>query len=138
MHNAENRFAAEFHDGAVTVYHAEGRLVLRLERYGYAGNLRTPPARETHAAGATVAYRSGPLTEWYRNEAGGLEQGFELRERPGASGSGWLVRSARRICSSSICGVEPLKRLLDIRRPPYLSAESVAPKSTITCSRHYP
>ena len=38
------------------------------------------------AAGRRVEYRRGALTEWYVNDARGLEQGFTLEERPEGRG----------------------------------------------------
>ncbi len=88
--NPENQFTAEFHDGAMTAEHADGRLTLRLEGYGYGDKLATPAPASAHASGARIEYQRGPLTEWYVNDARGLEQGFTLQERPAHQNGGPL------------------------------------------------
>ncbi len=88
--NPENQFTAEFHDGTMTAEHADGRLSLRLEGYGYGDKLATPASASAHATGARIEYQRGPLTEWYVNEARGLEQGFTLQERPAHQNGGPL------------------------------------------------
>ena len=88
--NPENQFTAEFHDGAMTAEHADSRLSLRLEGYGYGDKLATPAPASARATGDRIEYQRGPLTEWYVNEARGLEQGFTLQERPAHQNGGPL------------------------------------------------
>ena len=90
LQNPENRLKAEFHDGAMTAEHPEGRMGLRLEGYGYGEQLTTPAPASVHAAGTRIEYQRGALTEWYINDVRGLEQGFTLRERPAGSDGGPL------------------------------------------------
>jgi hypothetical protein len=54
---------------------------LQLVAYGR-GRLRSVASGTPAARGATLSYRRGDLTEWYRNDARGLEQGFTLAARP--------------------------------------------------------
>ena len=48
--------------------------------YGYEGDVRPLEPAEPQAEKERVEYRRGPVTEWYVNRPGGLEQGFELEE----------------------------------------------------------
>src|SRR5689334_12180533 len=73
LRNPENRFDAEFQDGAVTLTHSAGRFALRV--------MTDEPATIQATAGR-VEYRRRNFTEWYSNEARGLEQGFTFNERP--------------------------------------------------------
>ncbi|MGA3194212.1 MAG: hypothetical protein ABSD39_04345 [Terriglobales bacterium] len=91
LQNPENQLNAEFHDGAMTAEHPDGRLGLRLESYGYGDRLESPPLASVHAAGTRVEYQRGTLTEWYVNDVRGLEQGFTLYERPARPDGGPLA-----------------------------------------------
>jgi FG-GAP repeat len=69
---------------------------LRLARFGregsLAGALEVPPVADADR----VEYRRGELTEWYVNEARGLEQGFTIARRPaGERTAGPLVLDLR-------------------------------------------
>jgi hypothetical protein len=58
----------------------------RLERYGC-----TPvAAAEPRASGSRVTLQRGAVTEWYKNGPLGVEQGFDLAERPDCASSGEL------------------------------------------------
>jgi hypothetical protein len=54
---------------------------MQLVGYGR-GRLQSVASGTPLARGATLSYRRGDLTEWYRNDARGLEQGFTLAARP--------------------------------------------------------
>ena len=87
MENLENRFAAEFDGTGITVAHPGGSFGLHFEKYGWGCHLHTPGAASLRAHGAGIEYQRDGLTEWYRNDARGLEQGFTIRNRPaGAAG----------------------------------------------------
>jgi len=66
-------------------------LKLSLARIGRPGALVAVPAAQVVGTPEGVQYRRGPaLTEWYRNEPRGLEQGFTLARAP-SKGKGPLV-----------------------------------------------
>ena len=89
--NPENRVQAEFSGGAMLATHPEGSMGLRLVAYGYGAHPPAPGAASASAAGARVEYRRGALTEWYVNDARGVEQGFTLREAPAHADGGPLA-----------------------------------------------
>ncbi|MCP4700900.1 MAG: hypothetical protein GY862_29205, partial [Gammaproteobacteria bacterium] len=67
----------------VTPAAAQSGLSLRLTAYGYGEELRpVPPAGEPVVRKNRVEYRRGDLTEWYVNDARGIEQGFTLDKPP--------------------------------------------------------
>ena len=59
---------------------ASWRLGVAVNGYGYRGDVRPLRRTDPRALRDGVVYRRGPLTEWYVNRPGGLEQGFELEE----------------------------------------------------------
>jgi uncharacterized repeat protein (TIGR01451 family) len=59
---------------------APWRLGISVVAYGYEGDVRAVDQAEPQALEERIEYRRGPLTEWYANRPGGLEQGFELHE----------------------------------------------------------
>jgi hypothetical protein len=61
-------------------------LELSLARIGRPGDLTSVAPAEIVGSGEKVEYRRGDLVEWYRNEARGLEQGFDLATAPGGAG----------------------------------------------------
>ena len=66
-------------------------LRLSLARFGRAGALGAVPAAQPVGSAEGVQYRRGAaLTEWYRNEPRGLEQGFTVARAP-SGGAGPLV-----------------------------------------------
>ncbi len=74
-----------FATGGITVQSGPARLSLSLASYGYRESLQpVQPARPTVQANR-LEYRRGPLTEWYVNGPGGLQQGFTLTEPPPSS-----------------------------------------------------
>lgn len=63
------------------------RIGLSFISYGYAGNhQQIPETREVELNANRIEYRRGDLTEWYINDARGLEQGFTLRSQPPREG----------------------------------------------------
>jgi hypothetical protein len=72
--NAAQNLKLSFGSSGTRLIHGNRSLTLRLRGYG-PGVLSS--------AGNRVEYRRGLLTEWYVNEARGLEQGFTLSARPG-------------------------------------------------------
>jgi len=57
------------------------RLGVSVTGFGYEGDVRPLPSAEPVAEKGRVEYRRGPVTEWYENRPGGLEQGFTIAER---------------------------------------------------------
>ena len=65
---------------------------LSLEAIGAPGDLRRPEPARLQLNGQRVELVRGPLTEWYRNDERGLEQGFTLHQPPpGGAGAAELV-----------------------------------------------
>ncbi len=58
------------------------RLGVAVTGFGYEGAVRPLPVAEPVAERGRVEYRRGPVTEWYQNRPGGLEQGFTIAEPP--------------------------------------------------------
>ena len=56
--------------------------LVRLTGYGHGNVLQSPEQAEPWANDNLVQYRRGRLTEWYVNDASGLEQGFTLAQPP--------------------------------------------------------
>ncbi len=80
--NPAQRFDASFSSAGATVVAGRHHLGLALVAFGRG---RTParlgPA-QPRASANRVVYRHAGLSEWYANGPFGLEQGFELRNRP--------------------------------------------------------
>ena len=57
-------------------------LGLSVSEYGYGERLRPVPPATLVVSENRIAYERGTLTEWYVNEAKGLEQGFTLQTPP--------------------------------------------------------
>jgi len=66
-------------------------LRIRLAEIGRGGALLQPGPAALQAEGSRVEYRRGTVTEWYRNDTRGLEQGFTLERRPNGEGELTLV-----------------------------------------------
>jgi len=59
------------------------KLEMALQRWGYEGDLQPVPKADLVSSEGRVEYKRGQiLTEWYKNTAFGLEQGFTLSSRP--------------------------------------------------------
>ncbi|TPW04263.1 MAG: FG-GAP repeat-containing protein, partial [bacterium] len=64
---------------------------LTLAGWGRQGSMTEPAgAPQVSVNGNRVEYRRGDLTEWYVNDARGLEQGFTIDRRPGSGEAGSL------------------------------------------------
>ena len=61
---------------------------LRLIGYGYGQYFRAPQAATLTRTGNRLEYYRGDVTEWYVNQADGLEQGFTFEGRPAGAGDG--------------------------------------------------
>ena len=86
--NAAQRLTLEFNGSEARLSHPDGNVNFRLTGYGYGDRLRQPaPARLT-GTGNRIEYQRGDLTEWYVNGSQGLEQGFNLAQRPGTDREG--------------------------------------------------
>ena len=83
--NPKQRLHVEFDERATRLQHAQGDVSFHLSGYGYGQHLGTPAEAKPAATANGVEYRRGELTEWYKNESSGLEQGFTLAHRPGTA-----------------------------------------------------
>ena len=86
--NRKQGLAVEFDAHSARLQHAQGNVAFRLSGYGYGSHIRTPVEAKPAGNANRLEYRRGELTEWYVNEAAGLEQGFTLTERPGIARPG--------------------------------------------------
>jgi hypothetical protein len=84
--NHRQNFNLRFNKAAVSVQLPAGEVRLRLVGYGRGGQMRPPGAAALTAARNRVTYRREFLTEWYVNDAQGLEQGFTLENCPAGEG----------------------------------------------------
>jgi hypothetical protein len=79
--------------GYVTTFRPEGieiasrpvrgtdwRVRVRVTGFGPEGDVRPLPVAKPVPESERVVYRRGPVTEWYENRPGGLEQGFTIAE----------------------------------------------------------
>jgi hypothetical protein len=94
--NPAQEMTADFGDDAVrlTVSESDGAtraVTLRLTGYGYEGRSQRPVHAGLTANDNRVEYDRGVLSEWYINDARGLEQGFTLTQPPAGPRSGGLV-----------------------------------------------
>lgn len=74
-----------FTSNGPTVQSADGswKWEMTLNKFGYEGHLKPVAASKPTVNKRRVEYKRGPsLTEWYKNTAFGLEQGFTLNKRP--------------------------------------------------------
>ena len=80
---------------------------LSLVAVGAPGDLRRPEPARVHLNGHQVELVRGTLTEWYRNDQRGLEQGFTLHEPPpGSTGAAELVLRMT-VCGSLVASLDP-------------------------------
>lgn len=86
--NQAHGLDVEFASTGVLLEHSHGALQMRLAGYGYGERLNKPVAGPTVVEGNRVEYRRGDVTEWYINEATGLEQGFTISRPPGTQRAG--------------------------------------------------
>jgi uncharacterized protein (TIGR03437 family) len=89
--NAAQNLKLSFGAAGTHLIHGEAALTLRLVGYGRGANIQRPGSPSIAAARNRVDYRRSALTEWYVNEARGLEQGFTLSVPPANSTSCPLV-----------------------------------------------
>jgi hypothetical protein len=82
MSSGPQRLTARFTATGVTVRSGRVSVGMRLARYGYGTELVRTGARRPLADANRVAYRDGPMTQWYANGPLGIEQGFTLTARP--------------------------------------------------------
>jgi len=73
---------------------------LKLASYGRVGYLQSPIVTKPTANGNRIEYRRGDLTEWYVNDARGLEQGFTLHHPPPSQGENIGVQVDLRIAGN--------------------------------------
>ena len=59
---------------------------ITLSGFGREGNIASVAAPQIVQEGARLDYRRGAVTEWYRDTALGLQQGFTIHEAPGGRG----------------------------------------------------
>ena len=64
---------------------------------GRGADLVRPKGAIPVVRGSSVTYARGALTEWYREDSAGLEQGFTLRRRPSGSGRAWMTVAVRAV-----------------------------------------
>jgi hypothetical protein len=84
--NAAQHLQIDFAPTETRLGYGGDAVALRLEAYGRDSRLRIPEPVTLVSAGNRMEYRRRTLTEWYVNEARGVEQGFTLSARPDASG----------------------------------------------------
>jgi hypothetical protein len=84
--NAEQEMVSSFDAFGLEAEGAGWRLDLALEAWGRAGALVALEPVVPVACGQRLEYRRGALTEWYVNEARGLEQGFTIDTAPAGHG----------------------------------------------------
>ncbi len=83
--NSRQKLAVSFTDRAVELRRGRESWRIALRAFGY-GDALKPAAEATPTANSNrVQYQRGALTEWYVNGPVGLEQGFTVQNRPGAS-----------------------------------------------------
>ena len=89
--------SARFGDSGPVIRVAGGALGLTLSGVGYPGALARVIRSAPESIGNRVVYRrGGGVTEWYRTERRGVEQGFTLTERPlGSKRTGPLTVALR-------------------------------------------
>ena len=80
--NPAQRLNLEFDAREARLQHPQGKVAFHLTGYGYGAQLKTPVQASPMGSENRVEYRRGEITEWYQNEASGLEQGFTLARRP--------------------------------------------------------
>ena len=88
--NAAQNLKLSFGSSGTRLVHGDDAITLRVLGYGRSGKLQQPEAAALSSSRNRVEYRRGALTEWYVNEARGLEQGFTLSAQPASSATGPL------------------------------------------------
>ena len=85
------RMTALFSSSGPRLATTSGTWALGLGSIGRPGALLAVPRSEPSRHGNETLYRSNGLTEWFKDDSGGTEQGFTITKRP--SGPGPLVIS---------------------------------------------
>ncbi len=80
--NTAQNLKLSFGPSETRMVHGAEAFGLRFVGYGRGGKLEQPAAALISSAKNRIEYRRGALTEWYVNEAQGLEQGFTLTAPP--------------------------------------------------------
>jgi len=85
--NPRQQFQIDFTEEAIWVKPGERRkskweLGFSVRAYGYTGDLKPVGAAQLSATANRLDYQRAGLTEWYINDARGLEQGFTLESPP--------------------------------------------------------
>jgi len=86
--NAAQRLELQFTPQEAELQYPNASGGLRLTGYGYGQQLQTPADAQLARQGNRVEYLRGDLTEWYVNQADGLEQGFTFARRPAGAEAG--------------------------------------------------
>ncbi len=86
--NAAQRLQLEFTPQEAELQYPKASGGLRLTGYGYGERLQAPADARLVRSGNRVEYLRGDLTEWYVNQADGLEQGFTFQTRPAGAERG--------------------------------------------------
>jgi len=89
--NPRHKLGARFTAEGVVVKSGEASWQMKFVGYGYGSALISVKPAAPQAEANRVAYRRGPVTEWYLNGPVGMEQGFTLTERPGGEHGGPLT-----------------------------------------------
>ena len=84
--NPAQKLQERFTRGGVVIGSGGAALSLRLVAVGRPGSLQTPPPTLPRTSANRVSYSHSGLTEWYANGPLGLEQGFDLSQRPSGQG----------------------------------------------------
>ncbi|MBN1866804.1 FG-GAP repeat protein, partial [Candidatus Sumerlaeota bacterium] len=89
--NDAQGFLARFSPEGLTVLPAgestasPWRWAMRLEGFGWAGDVRPVAAAQVESSSEKIEYRRGALTEWYTNDRRGVEQWFRIDSPPDAA-----------------------------------------------------
>jgi FG-GAP repeat len=86
-HNPAQRLSAQFGRSGVAVTAGSAHFAIALKAFGRPSALRTLAPASPAADAARVTYAHGPVREWWANGPLGLEQGFEIAQRPAGSGA---------------------------------------------------
>lgn len=86
-HNAAQQISARFTRSGVSVTSRSARLEMSLEAFGRTSALQALAPASPVASADRVSYARGPVREWWANGPLGLEQGFDIAQRPAGSGA---------------------------------------------------
>jgi hypothetical protein len=97
----DSESARAFDEKAQTEEAPQWQAAMRLIGYGYGENLLRADAAVLEVRDNRVEYRRAwpPITEWYVNQAAGLEQGFTIDAPPGIRSEGEQLRLALELAS---------------------------------------